>query len=133
MASIKDTIFLIGFIACVFWIFFGFLAPLLSKIYVINPIEKRYKCKLNLENENTIRIFLHDYFKYIMPASTIAYTYFFKKDKYIERNPGLNAIHYSLKNASKQEIFMSCFIFITLISVASLVFLLGGILKLYGY
>lgn len=97
-----------GVIFFLFSLIVGFISPLISKIFVNKPIEKRYKCKLDLENPKALRVFLYDYFKLTTPTVSIGTAYLFRRNKFIEINPGLNAIHYNIKTAPKKEIVISC-------------------------
>lgn len=106
-----------GLIFFLFSVIVGFISPLIAKIFVNNAIEKRYKCKLDLENPKALRVFLYDYFKLNFPTLSIGTAYLFRRNKFIEINPGLNAIHYNIKTAPKQEIFVSCLITITFYSM----------------
>ena len=92
--------------------------PLLLKIFVNNSIEKRHKCKLNVEQENIRYIFLYSYAKYFNPGKTIAMAYLFNSQKMIDKIPSLKAINYNLKTAPKIEIFIcvACWI-IALIAI----------------
>ena len=96
--------------------FLAFIYPLIMKIIVNNNLEKRYKCKLNVEIENR-RIFpLYSYFKYCNPGTTIAMAYIFNSKKMIDKNFCLSSINYNIKTAPKLEIFICvlCWILMTI-------------------
>ncbi len=116
----------------VFSCLFGFISPLVSKYYVNNSIEKRYKCKLNLENDKALRIFLYHYFKLSYPSSAIGGAYLWNKNKYIERIPGLKSIHYDFKTAPKQEIVISCLNYIMTYLILIGYVVMGVLWKIYG-
>ncbi len=107
-------------------LFIGTLGPLILKLFVNNEIEKRYKCKLNLEVENRKFIPLYSYFKFVYPASTIALAYLLNSKKRISTHPGLRAINYNFKTAPKKEIIIcvSFYLLIFFSIVCSVVFVI---------
>lgn len=119
-----------GVIFFLFSVIVGFASPLISKIFVNNAIEKRYKCKLDLENPKALRVFLYDYFKWSIPTVSIGTAYLFRKNKFIEINPGLNAIHYNIKTAPKQEIVISCVTTLTFYAIIAVTFITYAIYKM---
>ena len=119
-----------GVIFFLFSVIVGFVSPLVSKIFVNKAIEKRYKCKLDLENPNMVRVFLVDYFKLTLPTVSIGTAYLFRKNKFIEINPGLNAIHYNIKTAPKQEIVISCVTTLTFYAIIAVTFITYAIYKI---
>ncbi len=110
---------LIQICLCVLSFLFGFLAPVFAKLFVNNSIEKRYKCKLNLDDDRSIRILFYHYIKLVYPAAAIAGSYLFK-NRAIQKHLGLSEISYTLETATKQEIVVSCLIsiFFVIISAA---------------
>jgi len=102
MASIS---FILAVIAASLMFMCCFL-PLVVKLFVINSIEKRYNCKLNIDIENRKFLPLYSYFKYAYPAAAIAMAYLFNSKKMINTYPGLNKISYDIKKAPRIEIFV---------------------------
>ena len=88
------------------------LSPLITYLTVIKSIEKRYKCKLNVEDRRRRYLALYSYFKYSYPAAAIAMGYLFNSKKMIQAHYGLNEINYNVKKAPKLEIFISCLVWI---------------------
>ena len=106
--------------------------PLILKFSVNKKIEKRYKCKLNVEIENRKIFPLYSYFKNAYPAATIAMAYIFNSNKSIEKYPGLKEINYNIKTAPKFEIFICCVAWINgvLIALCIVFYLLAT--KIFG-
>ncbi len=104
----SDTFLIFNIVFMLFCCLFSFISPIIAKYYVNKSIEKRYKCKLNLENDKALRVFLYHYFKLKHPSIAIGAAYLWNKNKYIERIPGLKSIHYDFRTAPKQEIVISC-------------------------
>ena len=92
--------------------------PLILKKFVNKKIEKRYNCKLDVEQEALKYFNFYWYFKYFNPGKTIAMAYLFNSQKMIDKIPSLKAINYNLKTAPKIEIFIcvACWI-IALIAI----------------
>ena len=128
MVGIINIVLTIGAILTLFMAAFG---PLIFKIFVNNKIEKRYNCKLNVEQENVRYVFLYSYFKYVNPAKTIAMAYLFRSQKMIDRIKSLKDINYKLKTAPKKEVFI-CFLF-WLIGVIGFIFMVTGVILIKIY
>ena len=86
--------------------------PLILKKFVNKKIEKRYNCKLDVEQEALKYFNFYWYFKYFNPGKTIAMAYLFRSQKMIENEKSLKAINYNIKTAPRSEIFICCFCWI---------------------
>ena len=99
---------------------------MILKNFVNKKIEKRYNCKLDVEQEALKYFNFYWYFKYFNPGKTIAMAYIFNSKKMIEKYPGLKEINYNIKTAPKMEIFI-CVIFWFLTAITALSLILFGI------
>ena len=73
--------------------------PLVFMLFVNKKIEKRYNCKLNIDNENKMFSPMYYYYRYFNPGNTIAVAVLFNSQKIIDKNKCLKAINYNLKTA----------------------------------
>ena len=104
MVGIVDFCMNLGVIIMFVLAFF----PLILKNFVNKRIEKRYNCKLDVEQEAFKYFNFYWYFKYFNPGKTIAMAYLFRSQKMIDKEKTLKAINYNIKTAPKMEIFLCC-------------------------
>ena len=94
---IKITLTLTIISACFLLLTFSF--PLILMLFVNKKIEKRYRCKLNIEIQNWKVIPLYHYYKYWNPSKTIAEATILNSQKHIDKNKCLKDINYKLASA----------------------------------
>ena len=120
-------------LASVSLLFIVFSFPLIFMLFVNKKIEKRYKCKLNIEMEKLRYMPFYAYNKYSNPGKTIAVAVLFNSQKIIDKNPCLKSINYKLKTAPKMEkiICTGCYLFTAISVIINLIVL--GYIKIYGF
>jgi len=110
MASITMTLVVISGVM----LLLTFVFPLILMIFVNKRIEKRYKCKLNIDVPSRMFMPFYAYYKYFNPGNSIAIAFILNSKKALERNKCLKEINYNIKKAPKIEIFICVFCYVTL-------------------
>ena len=102
--------------------FIMLIFPWILKKFVNRKIEKRYNCKLDVEQEGFKYFNFYSYFKYYNPGKIIAMAYIFNSQKMIDKEKSLKAINYNIKTAPRMEIFICVFCWIISFIVAICLF-----------